>query len=462
MQLLAVLLCNIAMPASSFSFNLYQMPSNMMRPRVLSLNTHSVRSFQGKLRMAASVSLDSNEFDQGDANPVASFENLEKLVPRAKITELIKQTSDAEGLLQVAWHAGCFAVGAAVSILGSYLNLWPLSWLGMFFMAFVTSFNFMALHETVHRSAFKSRWLNFFFMHVAGFLCLRPAIHYFYYHWGHHKYTGNPAMDSELQPSALDMDVSTIPGYLLYISGLPFWFDAITTTLSHAVGHVQPHEKYLGSARARAEVASEARVYTLLYAAILAAAIAAGPAGPGPALLQYWVLPSVLGQPMLRFYLFTEHRGCRNTPDDILANTRSTVAHPLYRRMAWQVRRAAPAARAALAARAAPRALSGSRSAPCESARPTAAGAPLRPNTPTPTPTHGRCPSTASTTPGPTSPSTSSTPPTPSSARNRAPRPAPPAPRAARAPPHGHANARARPMGARVRLWRARGIVRRA
>jgi len=34
-------------------------------------------------------------------------------------------------------------------------------------------------------------------------------------------------MDSELIPSALDMDVSTWPGYLLYVSGLPFWFDAV-------------------------------------------------------------------------------------------------------------------------------------------------------------------------------------------------------------------------------------------
>ena len=292
--------------------------------------------------MSAGVALDVNEFDQGDANPIASFEALEKLVPRAKITELIKQTSDLEGLKQVAWHGGCWALGAAVSILGASLNMWPVSWLGMFFMSFVVSFNFMALHETVHRSAFKSRWLNYLVMHVAGFLCLRPATHYFYYHWGHHKYTGNPQMDSELQPSALDMDVSTIPGYLLYISGLPFWFDAITTTLSHAVGRVQPHEKYLAAARARADVVAEARAYALLYAALLAACAAAGPAGPGPALLQYWILPSVLGQPMLRFYLFSEHRGCQDTPDSILANTRTTAAHPLYRRMAWQARRTHP------------------------------------------------------------------------------------------------------------------------
>ena len=43
-------------------------------------------------------------------------------------------------------------------------------------MSFVMSFNFMALHETVHRSAFKSRLWNDIFMQIAGFLTLRPVI----------------------------------------------------------------------------------------------------------------------------------------------------------------------------------------------------------------------------------------------------------------------------------------------
>ena len=158
-------------------------------------HSQKIGRVQGSLRMSTGVALDVNDFDKGDANPVASFESLEKLVPRAKITELIKQTSDLEGLRQLAWHGGCWVLGAAVTILGNSLNLWPITWLGMLFMSFVVSFNFMALHETVHRSAFKSRWLNDAVMHLAGFLCLRPATHYFYYHWGHHKYTGNPDMD---------------------------------------------------------------------------------------------------------------------------------------------------------------------------------------------------------------------------------------------------------------------------
>jgi fatty acid desaturase len=108
---------------------------------------------------------------------------------------------------QVLWHAGCYAVCAAAFSVSQALMCAPLAVLSMLGMALVCSFNFMALHETVHRSAFKSRMWNDVVMHVAGFLTMRPALHYFYYHWAHHKFTGNPEMDSELIPSALDMDI---------------------------------------------------------------------------------------------------------------------------------------------------------------------------------------------------------------------------------------------------------------
>jgi len=281
-----------------------------------------------------SVSLDSSQFDKGDANPIDSIETLDKLVPRTKITELVKQTSDRQGLLQVAWHVACYAVCAGVTAAGDVLGMASLKLIGIVSMAFVCSFIFMALHETVHRSAFRSRLLNDCVMHIAGFLCLRPALHYFYYHWAHHKFTGNVEKDSELQPSALDMDVSTWPGYVLYISGLPFWFDASSTTIMHALGKKQAHEHYLANPKALQQVANEARVYLLLY--MLAVAVGLSFPAIGQALVTFWVLPSLLGQPFLRFYLFAEHRGCHQNPN-VLENTRTMSTNWFYRKMAWQM-----------------------------------------------------------------------------------------------------------------------------
>jgi len=192
-------------------------------------------------------------------------------------------------------------------------------------MGFVASFNFMALHETIHRSAFKTRVFNDIGMQVAGFLTLRPAFHYFYYHWQHHKYTGDPERDSELQPSLLDMDVSTVPGYVAYISGIPFWFDAISTTIKHALGMTED-KPYINTPKAKSQVVWEARAYLVLYASLLIGGLSLAPLGSW--LLTFWVLPALIGQPFLRFYLFGEHRGCQETTN-VLQNTRTPNPKPL-------------------------------------------------------------------------------------------------------------------------------------
>eukprot|EP01092_Planopodium_desertum_P003156 TRINITY_DN15417_c0_g1_i1.p1 TRINITY_DN15417_c0_g1~~TRINITY_DN15417_c0_g1_i1.p1 ORF type:complete len:146 (+),score=0.09 TRINITY_DN15417_c0_g1_i1:50-439(+) len=50
----------------------------------------------------------------------------------------------------------------------------------------------------------------------------------------------------------------------------------------------------------------------------------------------YWLLPSLLGQPFLRFYLLAEHTGCTTGPN-MLSNTRTTNTTWFYRKLAWNM-----------------------------------------------------------------------------------------------------------------------------
>ena len=261
---------------------------------------------------------------ENDADPLASLEQLNNLVPRAKITPLVKSKSNLQGTLQTAWHFGLVAASA--------IFLPPR--LAMLAVAFVSSFFFTGLHECVHRTAFKSVQLNDVVAHVFGFLCLRPAIHYRYYHWQHHKYTGDVDLDSELQAgSFLDLPVNSIPSYLFYLSGIPFWIDAVTTTLQHARGKCP--EMYLhDDKKACHQVTFEARIYVALYAAM--AGLASVVPRVGSALRHYWIWPALLGQPFLRFYLLAEHRG-RATSPVIYENTRTMQTNALYRKLAWNM-----------------------------------------------------------------------------------------------------------------------------
>ena len=67
-----------------------------------------------------------------------------------------------------------------------------------------------------------------------------------------------------------------------------------------------------------------------IYTAALLGSIAAG----STTLLWYWVIPALLGQPMLRLYLICEHGGCPRTAD-MLENTRTTYTNAVVRFLTW-------------------------------------------------------------------------------------------------------------------------------
>ena len=199
-------------------------------------------------------------------------------------------------------------------------------------MALVSAFFFHGLHETVHQTAFRSRWINVVVAQMLGFLCLRPARHYWYYHLDHHRYTGHPERDSELQPgSFLDLAIDRPAQYFLYMSGIPFWVDAIWSLVKHSLGHFP--EVYLSDKkRACKQVQLEARIYLFLYG--LLAAFSATHSVLAAALMRYWIWPALLAQPILRFYLLAEHRG-RKPSTLVYENTRTTYTSWFLRRLAW-------------------------------------------------------------------------------------------------------------------------------
>ena len=131
-------------------------------------------------------------------DPIASAEALDALIARKDVKQYYTK-SNLEGALQVLFHATLFSVAAMLPYVSTVA------------MAFVSSTIFCGLHECVHRTAFRSPKANQAWAHIFGFLTLRPARHYLFYHTQHHKYTGSPELDSELQSgSFLDFPVTNL------------------------------------------------------------------------------------------------------------------------------------------------------------------------------------------------------------------------------------------------------------
>ncbi|MGH6920758.1 MAG: fatty acid desaturase, partial [Geminicoccaceae bacterium] len=138
-------------------------------------------------------------------------------------------------------------------------------------------------------------------------------------------HTQDPARDPELaepQPGSLW-------AYVRHVSGLPYWCSRAASLARHASGRVD--EPFI-TARLRPGIVREARLYLAVYACTLIVSIATGSA----AVLIFWLIPALLGQPFLRCYLLAEHTGCPLVAD-MLRNTRTTRSLAVVRRLAWNM-----------------------------------------------------------------------------------------------------------------------------
>lgn len=240
-------------------------------------------------------------------------------VPAGVLKELSAR-SDARGLAHLGGHLA--AIGGAMALVLAARGtgwLWPaMALLGVLEVAL-----FAPLHETTHRTPFRSPRLNRAAGWLCGFVLLLPPEGFRLFHLAHHRHTQDPARDPEL----IGARPLTRARYLLVLTGLPYWAAQARLLVRTASGDATA--PWIPAA-SRPAVIREARVYLALYAALAALTVAAW--SPLPLILL--VVPALLGQPALRAVLLAEHAGCPLVPDR-LANTRTTLAGRLVGLAFW-------------------------------------------------------------------------------------------------------------------------------
>ena len=229
--------------------------------------------------------------------------------------------SNAPGLLRLLSHLAAIAVAGALALSASGpAQIAAQALLGVFI-----TFLFAPLHECIHRTAFRSRWLNDLVAEICGFVMLLPPRRFRFFHFAHHRHTQDPENDPELASPK----PATWPAYLWALTGWAYWSSQIRLLLGSAFG--APLPDYV-PARAAQRVRWEARAHCAGYLAVIALSIVSG----STLALTLWVVPALLGQPWLRAYLLAEHTACPLVPD-MLQNTRTTFANRLIRWFAWEM-----------------------------------------------------------------------------------------------------------------------------
>ena len=213
-----------------------------------------------------------------------------KLAP--EIVQRLSRRSDAKGLVQLAAHLGLLLL-AGIGLQASVATPWLLLTVPVY--GAILIFLFAPLHETIHFTAFRSRWLNNAVAAPIGFLLLLPYQSFRVFHYAHHRHTQDPERDPEL----LDMKPLMSGSYWFYLTGLPTWWQSLTTIWRHARSRVD--EPYI-EARHHATIVREARFHIAGYATLVLASLLFSSAF----LWWFWILPALIAQPLLRLYLLAE------------------------------------------------------------------------------------------------------------------------------------------------------------
>jgi fatty acid desaturase len=234
--------------------------------------------------------------------------------------------SNWRGAVRSLSHYGAILVTGALiwQVTSRYGVIWalPLMPLQGVFVAFL----FMAVHETAHKTAFESRILNIAVGYLSSFIIGLPYEYYCLFHWEHHRHTQDPEKDPEL---IVGPEPRSQTQLAIAYSGLQQVAGRLLLMLRHARGHVTV--PWVPKGR-RATIMREARCYVALYVLLLLGSVMLHSA----ALLWVWVLPLLLGQLVLRPYLYAEHTGCDRTRS-AFQNTRTTMTTKAVHWLAWNM-----------------------------------------------------------------------------------------------------------------------------
>ena len=249
--------------------------------------------------------------------------SLAMAAPKPREMMHLNTRSDARGATRAAIHlALILATGWLVALAPGVLVL-P----AMLLAGAVQAALFAPLHETCHYTAFKSRRANAVLGWLVALTALRNWHFYQQFHLAHHKHTQDPENDPELSPPP----PGDLPAYLARVLGLTYWKAQLTVWARGWRGDLSAYP-FIHPAVAPRVIASIRAGSALTLALALAAGLAFG----WEAVLLFWVGPQLLGQPLLRLYLLTEHTGCTEDANG-LTNTRTMLTVAPVRLLMWEM-----------------------------------------------------------------------------------------------------------------------------
>lgn len=260
------------------------------------------------------------------ANGLAEAKWYASPVPKDKMRELLER-KDAPAIRDtIIWFSLLFGFGIA----GYFL--WGTLWAIPAFLAYgviYASSSDSRWHESSHGTAFKTDWMNNVLYEIASFMVLRESTPWRWSHTRHHSDTIIVGRDPEIAvprpPSVgtLILNFFNIGAWRKYLKNVPL----------HVTGKLTPEEATFIPASEIGAVVMRARIYALIYIAVIALALYTRSILP----LMYIGLPSLYGAWLMVVYGYTQHAGLAENVLDHRLNCRTVYMNGLNRYLYWNM-----------------------------------------------------------------------------------------------------------------------------
>jgi fatty acid desaturase len=247
-------------------------------------------------------------------------------IPRATMKELMKR-KDGPAIRDTLIWIAAFAVS------GFFMwYFWGTWWALPFVIVYGVLYGSSGdsrWHECGHRTAFKTQWLNDLVYQVASFMIVRNPTLWRWSHTRHHTDTYIIGQDPEIV-GMRPPQVLMMLGYFMGITDVPFLFAAM---FRHAAGRLTPDEKTFVPEQERWKVYLTARIWVLIYAAVIASCFIFHTILPA----MFIGLPAFYGAWLKHFVATPQHVGLSDDVLDHRLNTRTVYMNPVFRFIYWNM-----------------------------------------------------------------------------------------------------------------------------
>ena len=247
-------------------------------------------------------------------------------IPRPRLKDLMQRRDGPAIRDTLLW----FALLAGTGALG-YLT-WGTWWTVLPFAAYGVLYGTSSdsrWHESLHRTAFKTTWMNDALYEIASFMVLRESVPWRWSHTRHHTDTIIVGRDPEIAvPRPADL-----LGILMSAFTLKAGPKELRRMVLHCLGRLTPAEATYIPDVERSKVYRNARIYVLIYLAVIGLALARRSILP----LMFIGLPSFYGAWLSLIFGLTQHAGLAEDVLDYRLNCRTVYMNPVCRYLYWNM-----------------------------------------------------------------------------------------------------------------------------